>query len=57
MDGHGGDHDRDDGLRRVRPQAGVVGNSADNMASATEFDRAASMHNFVVAYPEGLDLT
>ena len=36
---------------------GGVGNSAENMVSATEFDRAASMHDFVVAYPEGLDLT
>ena len=27
------------------------------MVSATEFDRAASTHDFVAAYPEGLDLT
>lgn len=36
---------------------GGVGNSAENMVSATEFDRAASTHNFLAAYPEGLDLT
>ncbi len=36
---------------------GGVGNSAENMVSATEFDRAASVGNFVVAYPEGIDLT
>ncbi len=36
---------------------GGVGNSAENMVSATEFDRAASVNNFVAAYPEGLDLT
>lgn len=36
---------------------GGVGNSAENMASATEFDRAASLGNFVVAYPEGVDLS
>lgn len=36
---------------------GGVGNSADNMVNATEFDRAASVGNFVVAYPEGIDLT
>ncbi len=35
---------------------GGVGNSAENMVSATEFDRAASVGNFIVAYPEGIDL-
>ncbi|MBW3575346.1 MAG: polyhydroxybutyrate depolymerase, partial [Actinobacteria bacterium] len=35
---------------------GGVGNSAENMVSATEFDRAASVGNFVVAYPEAIDL-
>ncbi len=36
---------------------GGVGNSAENMVSATEFDRQASVGNFIAAYPEGLDLT
>ena len=36
---------------------GGVGNSAENMVSATEFDRSASTNNFVAAYPEGIDLT
>ncbi len=36
---------------------GGVGNSAENMVSATEFDRQASIGNFIAAYPEGLDLT
>lgn len=36
---------------------GGVGNSAENMATATDFDRAADANNFVVAYPEGIDLT
>ena len=36
---------------------GGVGNSAENMVSATEFDRSASVNNFVAVYPEGLDLT
>lgn len=36
---------------------GGVGNSAENMVSATEFDRAASVGNFVATYPEGIDLT
>jgi polyhydroxybutyrate depolymerase len=36
---------------------GGVGNSAENMVSATEFDRQGSVGNFIAAYPEGLDLT
>jgi polyhydroxybutyrate depolymerase len=36
---------------------GGVGNSAENMVSATEFDRQASVGNFIAAYPQGLDLT
>lgn len=36
---------------------GGVGNSAEIMVSATEFDRSASINNFVAAYPEGIDLT
>jgi polyhydroxybutyrate depolymerase len=36
---------------------GGVGNSAENMVSATDFDRQASVGNFIAAYPEGLDLT
>ncbi len=36
---------------------GGVGNSAENMVGATEFDRQATVGNFIVAYPEGLDLT
>jgi len=36
---------------------GGVGNSAENMVSATEFDRQASVGNFIAAYPEGLGLT
>ncbi len=36
---------------------GGVGNSAENMVSATEFDRQASVADFIAAYPEGLGLT
>lgn len=35
---------------------GGVGNSAENMVGATEFDRQASVGNFIAAYPEGLGL-
>jgi polyhydroxybutyrate depolymerase len=36
---------------------GGVGNSADSMVAATDFDRAADAGGFVVAYPEGLNQT
>ncbi|MDP9402392.1 MAG: hypothetical protein M3P85_03475 [Actinomycetota bacterium] len=33
---------------------GGVGNTAESMVGATQFDRAATTGNFVVAYPEGV---
>lgn len=36
---------------------GGVGNDSEGMVNATQFDREAAAGNFVVAYPEGVDLT